>query len=675
MKFGLDPSDRSGSDSDDVPVLPVEPRYSDSNAPAIYRSTRRLASPNPARPTPTEFEPTPVKLPHDLATSRSRSLVSLGSSSDSSSGSRDESSRSSDSSGDERDGREGRAFAAVDQPRRQPRRRPRVASRSRKDEVGHDGESDFDSEEEQWPVGPRGSVGLRGWQREATRRPSQGFGGSKLFGGKDQLDQWDDQGRATVWANANRTFRLSLARSMSTSPSLVRPAHSSSSTDATSLDALLSRLALQHSQETAALVSAFEKRNTALWESIERSIRVAEEEEGERQRVLEENRKRMEEQERKAREMRELEAKRQEEERKKEEEKKREQERKREEERLRIEEEKRRIEEKDRAEQSKQAALGTGAGSTPKDDWEKWTKEMERIKRDVLPVVSGDPALRKACFQAKRAITPKIGQLTSSAEAISRIISQLDQLLSSVRAASPGGETYTWTLNHLSKALVKQAETEVTAKLGTAYPLGRVVIGLLTRGHTQLGHVLMARLVKKCFWITAHFPSKQPGQTDEAFQKTLGHAPPGSSETLVQYAERMAGLVALYASIVSCSPLEAPQGPCPAENVANVPPQFRPSAGWRWMVMILRRPLVTLEPTPLLLVTFLEVAGPTLLECFGHQFEKYLELVLRVGIRDGKNEAGFNDKSRSSRVRLELWLEEWEKNGEIKEIQGRSCDP
>lgn len=136
-------------------------------------------------------------------------------------------------------------------------------------------------------------------------------------------------------------------------------------------------------------------------------------------------------------------------------------------------------------------------------------RHPQHIKQSVLPVVSQNPAWRKACFQAKRSITPKIGQLTSSTEATTRIITQLDQLLSSLKPPTGPAEPYTWTLNHLAKSLVKQAETEVTAKLGTAYPLGRVVIALLTRGHTELGDVLMARLVKKCFWLTGHWPAKQ----------------------------------------------------------------------------------------------------------------------------------------------------------------------
>lgn len=53
------------------------------------------------------------------------------------------------------------------------------------------------------------------------------------------------------------------------------------------------------------------------------------------------------------------------------------------------------------------------------------------------------------------------------------------------------------------------------------------------------------------------------------------------------------------------------------------------------------------------------------------QWGKFLSVLLNEGVREGK--AGFSDKSRSSRVRLELWLEEWEK-GEVKEVEGRICD-
>lgn len=248
--------------------------------------------------------------------------------------------------------------------------------------------------------------------------------------------------------------------------------------------------------------------------------------------MMEENRKRGEEAERKAKEMREAETKRVQEEAKKKVEGQKEEERKRKEQRIAQEGEKA----KAAAGAAAAATAGVATSSTdegsPKAEWERWTAKMlvrtcrfspiarklthitlQHIKNSVLPAVSQNPVYRKACFTAKRAITPKIGQLTSSVSATTTIIAQLDSLLTSLRP--PAGqetaiEPYIWTLNHLAKALVKQAEQEVTAKLGTAYPLGRVVVGLLARGHTDLGDVLMARLIKKCFWITGYWPPKRP---------------------------------------------------------------------------------------------------------------------------------------------------------------------
>lgn len=135
----------------------------------------------------------------------------------------------------------------------------------------------------------------------------------------------------------------------------------------------------------------------------------------------------------------------------------------------------------------------------------------------------------------------------------------------------------------------------------------------------------------------------------------------------------MSGLIALYASILSTSPLLPPQGPCPPSSLSNIPPHFRPSAGWRWLILILRPLLISLEPTPLLLATFLEVAGESLLETYGKQFGKFLEVLLREGIREKK--AGLNEeKSKSSVVRLTLWLEEWEKTGRVEVVKGKELD-
>ncbi|KAK4052833.1 Nuclear pore complex nucleoporin component [Microbotryomycetes sp. JL201] len=528
--------------------------------------------------------------------------------------------------------------------------------------------SDSDSEEELWPVGPRRTA-------QARLAPLEG----KAFAGLDPFDKWNEHAKQTSWTQANRSFHLSLARSLSASPP-PRPASTTTASDMASIQSLLSDLKLQQANEASKLVQSFETRNKALWTSIEAAIKQAEHEEGERQRVLEEKRKQQEEAERKAKEMREAEQKKAADERKKQEQERLAREQKDAEEKQAREQAEKKLAEAQQQAQRTASVVSVPTGSSvagsPQADYERWAAVMLRIKQQVLPTVSQNTDWRKQCFTAKRSITPKIGQLTASSETTLRIINQLDQILSSMRPPPGSGgptEPYTWTLNHLSKALVKQAETEVTAKLSTAYPLGRVVIGLLVRGHIELGDVLMARLVKKCFWITGWWPPKRPEQSEQDHRKTLGHAAPTSGETIVQYAQRMSGILALYASILQTSPLKSPQGPCPQDRVSNVPDHFRPKAGWRWLVIILTKPLVSLEPTPLLVITFLEIAAQTLRQTYGKQFDKFLEVLSREGLKEGKAE--FSDKAKSSSVRLSLWLEDWEKTGQVESATGREPDP
>ncbi|GAA6023462.1 hypothetical protein JCM11491_000584 [Sporobolomyces phaffii] len=569
------------------------------------------------------------------------------------------------------------------------RRRSLVAPSHSDDSASSSAESassseDSDSEEEQWPVGPRGSVGLGGKSDRNKGKTKLGAPTRTVVPAPvvDHFDTWHDHARREAWAAANASFRLSLARSSSSSSCRPRSARPDPRPDPASddeLGSLLSRLALEQERETRQLVEAFERRNKSLWDAIEGSIALAERAE----RELEAKRVKELEQERRAREMRDRELKRQQAELARAEQLKRDAEEAEQAERDRVERERHELELKQQELDKKNVAIrgaSTGEGS-PKGEFEKWTAKMTHIKQTVLPTVSQNPTLRKACFQAKRSITPKIGQLTSSLSAIARIISQLDDVLRSVRESTQSHDAYVWTLNHLSKSVIKQAETEVTAKLGTAYPLGRVVVGLLLRGHTEFGDVLMARLVKKCFWITGYWPSKQPGQTEESYRKTLGYASAASPESSVQYGERMAGLVALYAAILDASPLAPPQSvpsvssaSTSRETLARVPAWFRPSAGWRFLVLVLRQPLASLEPVPLVVLQFVAVAHATLAQTYGRQFEKLLAVVLREGIREDK--AGFDKtKARASIVRLELWLEEWEHSaGRVKPVEGRECD-
>lgn len=91
----------------------------------------------------------------------------------------------------------------------------------------------------------------------------------------------------------------------------------------------------------------------------------------------------------------------------------------------------------------------------------------------------------------------------------------IQQLPSPPSAASPIQfnpdipKTYAYLLSHVSKVLITQAQSEITSKPASAFPLAKVVVGLMLRGHAALGDVLFARFVKKCPWVVPFYPAPQ----------------------------------------------------------------------------------------------------------------------------------------------------------------------
>ena len=239
----------------------------------------------------------------------------------------------------------------------------------------------------------------------------------RLVIGHDDLDEYEGQTKANSWvssktwsqiappdlqsglltcpdcrtsplqATANRSFHISRARALS--PPLSSRANSGNNDPSVaSLSSLLSGMALAHQKSQATLVAAFEQRNAALWDDIEKSIKVAEQLEGEKQRVMEENRRKGEEAERKAREMREAAEKRAREETEKEAQREEVQRKEAEDEDKRRKEEAKRVADEAKAAAAaaaaappppgsvKVAAPGTAEAGSPQAEWERWNHKM-----------------------------------------------------------------------------------------------------------------------------------------------------------------------------------------------------------------------------------------------------------------------------------------------------------
>lgn len=211
-------------------------------------------------------------------------------------------------------------------------------------------------------------------------------------------------------------------------------------------------------------------------------------------------------------------------------------------------------------------------------------------------------------------------------------------------------------LSHLSKGLIKQAENEVSAKADAAFPLARIVVGLIMRGHGAFADVLMARLVKKSPWVIPYYPHRAEGQPREEYEKSTGR---GADESITDYIQRQGGICTLYFAILAVpyqtiAPTLAVQ-PNPQQMCDLIPPILRDTAVWTWIATLFRGNTAALPPAAHLLCVLLDIAGFTLLK-YHRQTDK-----LKEAIRSAFEEGKIPGDSEASRARLKLLLENWDK--------------
>lgn len=239
---------------------------------------------------------------------------------------------------------------------------------------------------------------------------------------------------------------------------------------------------------------------------------------------------------------------------------------------------------------------------------------------------------------------------------------------------------YAYLLSHIAKSLLHQAQNEVLAKAEAAFPLAKLVIGIMLRGHAALGEFLIARFVKKCPWVVSYYPAKQPGQTDEEYHILLGHSKRSDStaEDNVQYNNRMTAILTLYLAICAVDipqllPTVFPQLPSPTTHPSDlqkclevlIQANFRTSMLWMWTAGILKGPFPSLETTPQLLVAAFETCGPELVNAYGtKQVGKLVRAINDQGLgpedaAEGEqgNEGVLAPKAKASRQQLRLVCE------------------
>lgn len=409
----------------------------------------------------------------------------------------------------------------------------------------------------------------------------------------------------------------------------------------------LAALQVRQQSEVNKLVSSWQEQDKTFRGRIEGVIRV--EEEKLRAKL---------EAERKAREEAEKKRKEEEERRKAEEEVKRKEEEQAQRQREVEAAAKHQEEEKDRlrrekldAEEQGRAQLGM---SLAEEDWVHARETLKNLKAGPMKTVKGNQPLKSKWSAIRRQITPKIGQLTHDIDSVTRITQQLiDIICPSERLPM---DIYFAALSSLAKAILLQAETEVTAEKRSAIPLAMVAARLL--GTLEgFPDIFFAKLVQRSGgWpVPSVIPSTDSDGTawnELERTKAMGYRTYDKQrETLSDHVMRVSGMMRVYFLI-----LAAPV-PQPLDKMFQLP-RF-----WTYFArMIGDERLLETAVAAQVLHAALDVGGMEAKFIWGNQWVKMMELLYEgattgIGGVAGKLVGGQTPEGKAARVRVQLQIE------------------
>ncbi|KAJ7274167.1 GLE1-like protein-domain-containing protein [Mycena rebaudengoi] len=305
------------------------------------------------------------------------------------------------------------------------------------------------------------------------------------------------------------------------------------------------------------------------------------------------------------------------------------------------------------AEQRKAAGL-----TSAEDDWRNARSILMVLKTKTMRPIKVEKAARAIWGEHRRKITPKIGQLTNDSKAIREITDFIhDKIIMPPQRHPP--ILYTGLLSSLAKTILLQAETEVTAEKKSAIPLAQVAFTLLDRLET-FPDIFFAKLVQRCGgWpipvvipTTDYDGRKWNGEEERTkvmgYRKTVEEG--DAREGVVEYTNRVAGLMRLYFHILKLPPQRRP-----------LHAMFQLPRYWTWFARLMGEPgLLETSVAAQLIYTALDVLGSHALEVWGNQWVKMLELVyegVTVGMGGGRFIGGSSPEGQAARARVQMEVE------------------
>lgn len=298
--------------------------------------------------------------------------------------------------------------------------------------------------------------------------------------------------------------------------------------------------------------------------------------------------------------------------------------------------------EQERVEREKKQGAGTTNFSAIASAFASYKQDIVDIKNSVGQM---DAATKKVANQIKRKINPKFGQLSNSYQQLHKVTNEVVELIH--QSKTQGDAVYRFILNFVAKAVVAQAETEVTVKPSAALPLARLTEKLMAT-FAELEYYLAARFVKKCPYIIGFTCSidSEEGRVKMGWKRVET-----KWEQENKYEERVAGICAVWAVLARL----------PDHKSTTL---FTPEAIWQFVARLLNTNFSLISnPHFMVACNWWEAAAAWALHAFGKQGHKLCR-ALTVDLPQA-----LADKKFPGATALRLLGKEWLEQGSVKSLK------
>lgn len=274
----------------------------------------------------------------------------------------------------------------------------------------------------------------------------------------------------------------------------------------------------------------------------------------------------------------------------------------------------------------------------------RYRKEITNIKRDIVEEIDKDKELKKKMGTLKRKTNPKFGQLSNSFQQLQIVTRAIMEIVE--EAKTYGSIGYRWLLNFIAKAIVHQAEAEVTVKPTSALPLARLAYSLL-RCYPEFELFLSARFIKKCPLIIGYSCSVESEQGRERMGwKRFDN----NWEDEVKYEERVAGICSVWSVMTRLE-----------DQTIDL---YRISSAWVFLARLLNTDKRFLSNVHFACASnWWEACAQQFLRLYGFQGQKLLKLLCVDW------PSSVSDKKWASAVRLSILGESWLTNNKVESLK------